>query len=102
MGLQWEHQLQYSNLRGSANSTIYWELVQDNDDGDRIPPGAGRLGVGFERVQSADGVGKADRDVGAVGVVRIRGRLETDGSGASAQHGEQRKKERETERARAA
>ena len=35
--LQWEHQLQYSNLRGSANSTIYWELVQDNDDGDRIP-----------------------------------------------------------------
>ena len=35
--LQWEHQLQYSNLRGSANSTVYWELVQDNDDGDRIP-----------------------------------------------------------------
>ena len=35
--LQWEHQLQYSNLRGSANSTVYWELVQDNDDADRIP-----------------------------------------------------------------
>ena len=35
--LQWEQPFQYSNLRGSANSTIYWELVQDNDDGDRIP-----------------------------------------------------------------
>ncbi len=29
--------LDYTNLSGMINNTVYWDLVQDNDDGDRYP-----------------------------------------------------------------
>ena len=29
--------LNYSNISGMLNETVYWDLVQDNDDGDRFP-----------------------------------------------------------------
>ena len=35
--IHWEDALFHSNIMGITNSTLYWELVEDNDDGDRFP-----------------------------------------------------------------
>ena len=35
--IHWEDALFHSNVMGITNSTLYWELVEDNDDGDRFP-----------------------------------------------------------------
>ncbi len=35
--LDWEQALSLGNLYGLVNQTMYWQLVEDNDDGDRYP-----------------------------------------------------------------
>ena len=72
--------LDYTNLSGMINSTVYWDLVQDNDDGDRYPDR--RMGniVGLEpdekafdidgvflgQDQDGDGIPEINRNLNAV------------------------------------
>ena len=73
--------LDYTNLSGMINNTVYWDLVQDNDDGDRYPDG--RIGniVGLEpdersfdidgvflgQDEDGDGIPDTNRNLNSVG-----------------------------------
>ena len=78
--LDWEANLYFTNVFGLANETIYWQTVEDNDDGDRYPdrrlgnlPGVINDGLGFDtdgvflaQDEDNDGIPETNRNLNRI------------------------------------